>query len=179
MLLDGYWRKDLYETKKQLEKWSKYKYISFKDKDKAEHMINRGLLFSAAIIRKIFEDEKEAKKTEKKLNWQPAPYKILHYTVPVKEYNHTDSEKDFYISNIILSDYDLKNSKIIDLSLKALCDQFIHSYVWGIVYSNKQIYGAIFASDKQKEKSAYLLKIEDWIEAVGFVAENCNINSRV
>ena len=113
------------------------------------------------------------------MEWEPAPYKILHYIVPVKEYLHTDDSKFFVNSNIILSEYDTKNGKAIDVSLKELCNQFIHSYVWGIVYSNKQIYGAIFASDKQKEKSAYLLKIEDWIEAVGFVADNCNIISKV
>lgn len=179
MLQDGYWRKDLYEIKKQLEKCCKYKNIYLTNKDKVEHTINRGLLFSAAIIRKIIDDEKEAEEIEKELKWEPAPYKILHYTVPVKEYYHIDDDKFFVNSSIVLSEYDTKNGKAIDVSLKELCNQFIHSYVWGIVHNNKQIYGAIFASDKQKDKSAYLLKIEDWIETVKFVAENCHINSRV
>ena len=179
MLHDGYWKRELIKFKRQLKYWSRrggyYMY------EYSEHRINRCLLYSAAIIRKIVEDEANAQAIMKKNNWQMAPFKILHYTVPIKVYKHTDEDKFFMVSKLILPDYDTKHCESADLPLKEACNQIIHSFVWSPVHSGKKsdiIYGAMFASDREKEKCAYLLKIEDWINTLDFVAQNCHINSK-
>ena len=179
MLLDGYWKRDLIKFRRQLKCWSHRGDCIIHEY--AEHQINRGLLFSAAIIRKIIEDEIDAQAILKKDNLPMAPFKILHYTIPMRVYKHTDEEKIFLVSKIVLSDYDVEHSETVDMSLKDACNQIIHSYVWSPVLSGKKndiIYGVIFASDRAKEKCAYLLKIEDWINTLDFVSENCNINSK-
>ena len=50
MILDGYWKRDLYQIRTGLIFWSRMGFGGF-----AEHQISRGLLYSAAIIRKIAE----------------------------------------------------------------------------------------------------------------------------
>lgn len=176
MILDGYWKRDLIKIKRQLKFWSSrsgyilHEYI--------EHRINRCLLFSAAIIRKIIEDEADAETIMKHDNMPLPPFRILRSTVPLTAYKHVDEEKFFVNSRLILSDYDTKSAEQIELPLTQVCNQLIHSYVWGVVHSEKRVYGVMTASDWFKEKEAYLLKIEDWITALEFVIENCNIYSK-
>ena len=179
MILDGYWKRDLIKFRRQLRYWSRRGgYIMH---DYSEHRINRAFLFSAAIIRKIVEDEADAQAIMKKDDLPIAPFRILHYAVPMRIYKHVDEEKFFLVSKLILSDYDVEHSETVDMPLKEACNQIIHSYVWSAIHSGKngdKIYGAMFASDRAKEKCAYLLKIDDWINTLDFVAENCNINSK-
>ena len=187
MLLDGYWKRDLIRIKRQLKFWSRrsgyilHEYI--------EHRINRCLLFSTAIIRKIIEDEKDGENLYKEwldslkeegVDTKPEKpeFLSLQYSVSITKYQHVDEEKIFINSKLILSDYDTEHGEQIELPLSQVCNQLIHSYVWGIVHSGKRIYGVMTASDKFKEKEVYLLKIEDWITALDFVIENCNIQSK-
>lgn len=176
MLLDGYWKRDLIKIKRQL-KYRSRRGGSIMCKY-AEHRINRCLLFSAAIIRKIIEDEADAETIMKHDNMPLPPFRILHSTVPLTTYKHIDEEKFFVNSRMILSDYDTKNAGQIELPLTQVCNQLIHSYVWGVVHSGNKVYGVMTASDRFKEKEAYLLKIEDWITALEFVIENCHIYSK-
>lgn len=186
MLLDGYWKKDLKSIIKQLEKWSGKRCELFHDY--SEHKVNQGLLYSAVIIRKIVEDEKDGEEIYK--NWmkhldseeideKPSKPKFatMSRIVSVARYAHIDGEKFFMNSKLFLSDYDAKHAEHIELPLSQMCNQLIHSYVWGIAYSSegKKIYGIMTASDKFKEKEVYLLKIDDWIDAIRFVIDNSTI----
>lgn len=180
MLLDGYWKKELISLRRQLSFWSRYKGSLIKQF--AEHQINRCLLYSASIIRKIFEDEGEAERDLRGYmdeNQMP-PLRIFHYTLTVKKYQFIGENQFLAISSINLSDYDFQNGEEQIKTLKEICNQFIHSYVWCVLYNKQKrdIYGVMFASDKDKERLVYLLKIEDWIKAIDFVAENCNIMSK-
>lgn len=179
MLLDGYWKRDLIKFRRQL-KYRSRRGGSIMCKY-AEHRINRCLLFSAAIIRKIVEDETNAEAIMKRDNMPLPLFKILHSTVPLFVYKHVDKEKFFVNSRLILSDYDVEHNESIDISLKEVCNQIVHSYVWSAVRNGKKrniIYGVMLASDFKKEKCAYLLRIEDWINTLDFVAKNCHIDSK-
>ena len=178
MLLDGYWKRDLIKIKRQLKFWSRYGGSILKDY--AEHKMNSCFLYSAIIIRKIIDDETEAETDDKELNIPPTPYEVLHCSVPVVQYKYIGENPFFAVSSIYLSDYDTKNGLKIELSLKKVCNQFVHSYVWGVVHYGKKnkLYGAMFASDSEKEKCVYLIKLEDWIKALDFVINNCRIYSK-
>lgn len=175
MLLDGYWKKDLKSIIKQLEKWSEKRCELFHDY--AEHKVNQGLLYSAVIIRKIVEDEKDAKAYFDERHSTEQYLKTLFYDVPVLKYHHIDEDKFFMNSKLFLSDYDTKNAEEGVLPLDQICNQLIHSYVWGIIHSStrKQIYGVMMASDHFMKTEAYLLKIDDWIDAIRFVIDNSTI----
>lgn len=170
MLLDGYWKKDLNKIIRKLTFWGSHKFFVLHDL--AEHKINQGFLYSAVIIRKIIDDEKEANDYFK--NKWDRKSAILDHRVSVRFYYHVNPKKDFMNSKLFLSDYDTKNSQEQMLPIKKICNQFIHSYVWGIVHDTdmKKIFGAIFASDNDKEKGAYLIKIEDWINTIQFIIDH-------
>lgn len=175
MLLDGYWKRDLIKFKRQLKFWSRYDGSLLRDY--AVHKMNSCFLYSAAIIRKIVLDEIDAKEKIDNSELPPAQFKVLKCSVQLKRYKYIGEDNFFAQSRCILSDYNTKKSERVELSLKEICNQFIHSYVWSPVYTSdmKKLYGALFSSDKNKEKFVYLLNIKDWITALDFVIENCNI----
>ncbi len=175
MLLDGYWKKELNAISKRLNWLSKHPY--FFNQSCIEHKINKELIYSTIIMRKIWEDDKIFVERIKKISSKKIDTEILNYQVPIAKYNHIDDEKLFSYGMFLICDYDAKNCEFIHLPLNQVCNQIIHSYVWSIIHNSakKQIYGAIFASDNYKETGAYLLKIDDWIETINFVVSKCCI----
>lgn len=166
MLLDGYWKNDLRRIKRSLRFWSKNRISIFSDY--AEHKVNQGLLYSAVIIRKIVEDERDVKKVveKSKLPFSP-PFPVIKISVPIQKYTHVDENKFFMNSKVFLQDYNLENAENIELPLADVCNQIIHSYSWSVVYWNsKFIYEVLMASDLFKEKGIYALTIQNWIEVI-------------
>ena len=174
MLLDGYWKKDLRRICRSLSFWSKNR-SSFLRKF-AEHRVNRGLLYSAVIIRKIMEDEKDAEKIIEKTKLPMPSLPVKDIEVPVIQYNHIDDEKIFLVSSVILEDYDLKHYVKKEVELWWICNQIIHSYAWAVVHKDfKSIGGVLLASDKFREEGICYLTVCDWIAAVRSVIEKAHI----
>ena len=174
MLLDGYWKSDLFCIRTRLSLWSRCSAVALSGF--AEHKINQGLLYSAAIIRKITEDEKDAESTVKKHQWPMPTLPILKITVPIVRYQHIDEDKFFANSRVFLDDYDMKNGQAASLPLMQICNQIIHSYAWAVVHQGKHgIYGVLVASDREKETDIILLAVSDWINMIQKVIEEANI----
>ena len=53
MIFDGYWKQDVRALSREISLWRKFLFPS----KYAEHRLNRAILYSAAILRKIIEDE--------------------------------------------------------------------------------------------------------------------------
>lgn len=170
MILDGYWKRDLYQISAGLMYWTRMGFSAL-----SEHRINRGLLYSAAIIRKIAEDEKEAEHTAENTQMTMPPLPIIKTSVPVKRYRHTDPDKFFVNSRVFLDDYDLKHAETDQLSLFQVCNQIIHSYTWAVVHQGRRIHGVLFASDREKEKDVFYLALEDWISTIHTVIDTSAI----
>lgn len=167
MILDGYWKRDLYQIRAGLLFWCKMGFSAL-----SEHRINRGMLYSAAIIRKIAEDEKEAEHAAENNQMTMPPLQIIKTSVPVKRYRHTDSDKFFVNSKMFLNDYDMQHAETDQLSLFQICNQIIHSYTWAVVHQGQKIHGVLFASDREKEKDVFYLTLEDWISTIQTVIDN-------
>ncbi len=174
MILDGYWKNELKQIRQSLIFWSKAGRRVLSDYSK--HKINRAFLYSAAIIRKISEDEKEAEVDLTNANMVLPALEILKIKVNVTRYNHIDEDKFFANSRVFLEDYNTKDAIDDTISLFTACNQIIHSYVWGVVYSGKKIYGALLASDREKEKDILLLTVTEWINVIEDVIEKANID---
>ena len=171
MILDGYWKHDLRRIKSELIFWSKWGFGDY-----AEHQISRGLLYSAAIIRKNAEDEKDAERAIEKVQLPMPPLPIIKICIPVKRYRHIDPDKFFVNTRVLLEDYDLQHAESDQLYLSQVCNQIIHSYTWAVVYSGKRyIYGVLVASDREKEKDNILLSVADWINAIQDVIDKSTI----
>lgn len=178
MLLDGYWKKEIISLKRQLALWSIYKGSLFRKL--AEHKVNRCFLFSAAIIRKIVEDEEETKRDYKKNSYTCGlpQLRILNKTITVTKYKFIGDCRLLMVSSISLGEYDFKNGEKEIKTIKEVCNQLIHSYVWCLPHNkhNDTLYGVFFASDKDKEKLVYLITIADWISIMDYVSKNCSIS---
>ena len=174
MIVDGYWRLDLFYSKQRIKFWSLINRVVRSSRN--EHRINREILYSAVVIRKIVEDDKDTRAEIRKLKLREPPLETLKLRVPVANYPFIGDE-DFVLHKMIPDYYDYKKATEIKLDIDILCNKIIHSYVWSIVYSDisKKIYGVAFASDKEKNKELYLMKVEDWLKAVQFFTDKATV----
>ena len=58
-----------------------------------------------------------------------------------------------------------------------ICNSIIHSYVWNLAYSEgkRETAGFLPASDREKDKKLYFVKICDWIGYINYCKEKCNV----
>lgn len=176
MIEDGYWIKELEnELKEFKKKRRKRKYYS----QELEHQINKSLLLSAVIMRKMFEDEKNCETALKDSVMPLPPLKLLKYKVKLIEYP-IGVEEPFLIERYIPDNYDYNNQKVVEVKLNDLCNQIIHSFVWQVVFTKQQqeLYGVLFASDKVKENKSYLLSNDEWIKVLEYCIENNTLKQR-
>jgi hypothetical protein len=185
---DRYWKRELKQIRRSLVFWRKVgRYVL---SDYSEHKINRGFLLSAVIIRKISDAEMDAEAAYKKVDKDEENAGIISKVVsaglePMKKYvseiqkikvrvtrySHVDEDKFFVNSRVFLDDYDTKNAIAGGILLRDACNQIIHSYVWGIVNSGKEMYGVLLASDQEKKDGMFLLTVEDWTNVIDEVIE--------
>lgn len=174
MILDGYWKKELQCAIRTIKIWQR---LSGLLRDYAQHQVSKAILYSAVIIRKMFEYEKGEELSIKKNNWPMLPLELLKYEIEVTEYPFS-GDKDFIIERIIPENYNSSKAEMQKEALNTMCNQIIHSYIWSIYYSSSDLYriaGVIFASDRAKEEKAYALRNEEWIKAIEYCLVNGNI----
>ena len=171
MIFDGQWKREVKTLSRELSVWRKLLFPS----EYAKHRLNRAILYSAAILRKIIEDEREAEKVFRK-HGEAIPHKLLlNAKVPAICYPHTDEEKVFFRGKLF--HYDYGEGKRVELSVQDVCNNLIHSYVWSLAWeSNKKSYaGFLVASDRSKESSVYAIHFSDWQEILKLCTEESAI----
>ena len=172
MILDGYWKTELQRYTQKLRFWSS---LCRWTGSFAEHQVNKYILYSAAIIRKLIEDETDAKKEFQKSECGMPELALLHYDLPVTEYPF-DGDKGFIFHKVIANNYSAGSRSTV-VEAKTICNSIIHSYVWNLAYSEgkKGTQGFLTASDLEKDKKLYFVRISDWIDYINYCKKNCNI----
>ena len=172
MILDGYWKLELHRYILWLRFWSALcKWTgSF-----AEHQVNKYLLYSAAIIRKLIEDEADAKKERQNSEYEMSELALLHYDLPATEYQF-DGDEDFILHKVIEDNYNA-GSRNVMVEAKTICNSIIHSYIWNLAYSEgkRGAAGFLTASDREKDKKLYFVRINDWIGYINYCKEKCSV----
>lgn len=132
-------------------------------------------MYSAAIIRKLIEDEADAKKQIENSSLPMPDLALLHYDIPAVEYA-LDGDKDFILHKVIADYYHVGN-RSIKVEAKTICNSIVHSYIWNLAYrsNHKGIIGFLTASDKDKEKLLYFVKMKDWINYLIYCKDKCKI----
>ena len=92
MILDGYWKSELHRYTLQLRFWSS---LCRWTGSFAEHQVNKYLLYSAAIIRKLIEDEVDAKNEFQNSEYGIPELALLHYELLIL--NHSSFRQVEYI----------------------------------------------------------------------------------
>ena len=167
MIFDGYWKREAKVLSREISLWHRLLFPS----DYAEHRLNRAILYSAAILRKIIEEEREAEKLFRKRG-ETIPHKLLSQTtLPAIRYPHTDTENIFYRGKLFPEDYG--EGERVELTVQDVCNQLIHSYVWSLAMSaDKKSYAGFFvASDRSKESCVHAIHFSDWQEILKLCME--------
>lgn len=172
MILDGYWRFELHRYANRIKLWSRF---CRGTGTYAEHQVNKNLLYSAAAIRKLIEDEVDAKKIIEKTNLPMPELALLHYDLPAVEYKF-DGDQDDLLHKVIPDNYKTKG-KSIAIDVKTICNSIIHSYISNLAYGSKRkgIIGFFTASDYDKEKKLYFINLSDWVEYIHYCVKNSTV----
>ena len=163
MVFDGHWKWEVQKLTWELSVWRKLFFPS----EYAEHRLNRAILYSATILRKIIEDETEAVAILKKNGAKPPhpmlPHKLLVETkLPAIRYPYTGQEGWSLRSKLCPEDYG--SGTKVELTVKDVCNWLLHSYVWNLAWdSDKKSYAGFFvASDFDREKYVHAIHFSDW-----------------
>lgn len=163
MVIDGHWKWEVQKLSWGLSVWRKMLVPS----EYAEHRLNRAILYSATILRKITEDETEAVAILKKNGAKP-PYLMLPPKLLVEtklqaiRYPYTGKEGWSLRSKLCPEDYG--NGTKVELSVKDVCNWLLHSYIWSLAWnSDKRAYDGFFvASDFDREKYVHAIQFSEW-----------------
>ena len=174
MILDGYWKKELSYHIKQIKLWQ---FLSQNHSYYAEHQINKYVLYSAIVIRKMIEEEKDAEKQFKASSLTMPNLYLLDYKVPVLRFKFTGD--DSFILHRVITDYYQEKGTSDTLEAEYVGNNIIHSYIWGLGYSSdkqkNRIEGFMVASDRYKAKYLYYITLDNWISYIEYCIHHSTI----
>lgn len=168
MILDGYWKSEIKKLIRKLNFWSKRANCLY-----TEHQVNKAILYSAIVVRKMLEDELWAMKEIQNASIPLPDFKLLDYRIQVTKYPFS-GDKDYIAERVIPDNYKDGN-ETLDIETKIICNSIIHSFVWNLAYSGDNLLGFLISSDYDKIKVLYLVSIDEWIKYLRYVFENCNV----
>ena len=132
MIFDGRWKWELQKLLWSISVWRRFPSYS----DFAEHQLNRAILYSATILRKVIEDETEAEEIAKKATILLPKQETLHTSLSAIKYPYIGEEGWAIRSKLYTPDYGI--GQAVTIKAKDICNWLLHSYVWSIVYHSKQ-----------------------------------------
>jgi len=194
MIHDGYWQNDLDSYANKILYWKRKInkletlgiFYGNKDYDIACHRLTQAIFISAAIIRKIVEEENEFLAIAKKYNnafkenkqvtndfYVLFNFQITTYKLELKKEEIIDYYKTFF-GDYCVKDYGLALNAKNSFLLKDVCNWIIHSYVWslGDLQDERKISGFFVSSDRDKVKYCNYINIDDWAKALKHCAKN-------
>ena len=174
MISDNYWKLELRLITYALRIWRIAPYVLYFEL--LQHQVNKYILYSAVIVRKIIEDEKWAKGVCDGDGIPMSKFPILNAEITVNEYPFV-GDKDWIGSRVVVDNYDIDNYKKIPFKLEHACNNIIHSYLWSLVFFEKstKVMGFAMSSDRFKDKYMYLVSIDEWLKALEYCIENANV----
>ena len=192
MIFDGQWKRELKKLSREISFWRKMTML----RHIAEHRLNRAILYSAIILRKIVEEEKEAKEIDTALrenamskekleaffhkqsmseelvqafveaNTQPPSFAMFHCKIEIMEFPYKSKDDLTIRGSLSVDDYGA--GKKTTLELNKVCNQLVHSYVWTLVHDHteKGYSGFLVSSDKFRGKFVCFVSFDEWQRAI-------------
>lgn len=159
MIADGYWNLELFYRRLSILFWCFINRLFWSKHN--EHRVSREILFSAVILRKIIEDEKEIRALSRKNKMKEPRLETLKAKVPVWRLPYKGEDEPIGY-RFVSSDYNYDEADNRTYDLDFVCNKIIHSSIWSVVYENRSINGIAFLSDREKQKESYYICIKDW-----------------
>lgn len=178
MTVNKLWKNELKHHKFLLKLWSSLPMPSYEN-SYSNHQLNKRILYSAIIMRKLWEDQKNGEKkaaaslkNNSLTKLSMPPLKLLHYEITAYKYLFI-GEPDYIIEKVFPENYGA--SEKVFLKSNELLNQIIHSFVYGIANKDSKPLGFLVASDKSKTDCLYLVEFKEYIRTIEFFIENSSI----
>lgn len=168
MIYDGRWKKELKKQARAIAFWRKLSFCG----DIAKHHLNRTVLYSATILRKMVEEETEAKAFATKENITLGKIVIINTSLNAVRYPYNGEEGWTFRGKLCAMNYGEGQS--VCVKAKDVCNWLLHSYVWGVAFNEdrKGFAGFFVASDFDKEKFVHYISFEEWRRLLILAIEN-------
>ncbi|MFJ8152514.1 hypothetical protein [Streptomyces sp. NPDC094468] len=152
----GPWRVELLGTAERLAKRKSQRRWT----DRTEFLIERDVMVGAYSVRRLKESFKVSDN-------------LANRTWPVRVHDPCGPVADVHNSHKIWDLYDLENGRDVELSLTNVCNQVIHSWVWGFSVQEDGcgLDGIFVSSDKKRKKCLYFLSIDMLVDLFRSVGE--------
>lgn len=124
MIIDGHWKWELQKLSWTISVLCKFPV----DCNFAEHKLNRAILYSSIILRKVIEEQTEADKYARFSSPKP---EILTAEISAVKYPYIEIEDWTIRGRVGTSNYGTGETVLV--KAKDVCNWLIHSYVWSIV----------------------------------------------
>ena len=161
MIFDGQWKRELQTFSREIAFWRKMTMFSHI----AEHRLNRAILYSAIILRKVMEDEKEAEEIIAENGLQEMSFEVLQAKTAATQYLYI-AEKGWTVRGIFRAD-DYGKGESVSLDVQLMCHWLIHSCIWTLVHDSNQRYGGFaVASDRKRETHIHYVTFDEWLRVI-------------
>lgn len=157
MVYESYpWKQELLRQKKLIIKYNTHQEW-LKSNDRAYTMVEKGIFYSAFIIRKLVDCN--GKMSDAADNYT---FKVQEIR-PLKEINSirrwTDSDT-----------HEWEKEETLMVLGRDICNWLIHSYIFFTVENDKPFSCFCVSSDFDRNKYLYMVSLNDWLEYMDFIA---------
>lgn len=161
MVFDGQWKRELRTFSREIAFWRKMTMFSHI----AEHRLNRAILYSAIILRKVMEDEKEAEEIITKSELPKVSFELLHAKIAATQYLYI-AEKGWTVRGAFRAD-DYGKRESVPLDAQLMCHWLVHSCIWSLVHDGELRYaGFLVASDRKRETHIHYVTFDEWLRVI-------------
>ncbi|MFF1741137.1 hypothetical protein [Streptomyces mirabilis] len=138
------------EKRKSQRKWT----------DRTEFLVERDVMVGAYSVRRLKESFKISDK-------------LVSHTWPVRIHEPCGPVSDVHNSHKFWELYNLEKGRDLELSLTNVCNQVIHSWIWGFSAGEggRGIDGIFVSSDKKRKKCLYFLSLDMLVDLFRSVGE--------
>ncbi|TRO18478.1 hypothetical protein EQ826_01205 [Ectopseudomonas mendocina] len=151
----SYWKDDLLKLASRLER----RLIQTRWGEKNLYTLEKEIFIGFYSIRKLIESKKVSDNVSRK-------------KYSIREYPYRGNPSSL-ITHFRDSEYDLGKSKITEISVSILCNQFIHSHHFlPFLPNSKNLIGFFFCSDHKRTTGLYLITLFDVVDIYRSVGNN-------
>lgn len=160
MVYESYpWKQDLLRRKQLILKYNTAESFS-KNENKAYTIIEKGVFYSAFIIRKLIDCFGKVSDDADRYTLKAKEIKTLKHMDLLHRWPEEDS-------------HDWENEKSIILPGKNVCNMLIHSYIFFFSYNEDGTVTDFFvSSDYDKNKALYKISLIDWLMYTDFIGRD-------
>lgn len=157
MVYESYpWKQELLRQKKSIIKYNTHEEY-LKPNDLAYTMVEKGIFYSAFIIRKLIDCNGKMSDAADNYTFKVQAIKPLKEINSIRRWPDSDT-------------HEWEKEVTLTVLGRDICNWLIHSYVFFAVENDKPFSCFCVSSDYDRNKYLYMISMEDWLKYMDFIA---------